>query len=70
MTHDEVIRMAREAGSLHEGALFVPDAFVLRFAHLVEQHLISQGYRKCAEGQRTTQHCGLLEEAVRQEREK
>ena len=35
MTQDDIIRMAREAGSLHEGELFVPDAFVLRFANLV-----------------------------------
>lgn len=35
MTRDDIIRMAREAGSLNEGALFVPDAFVLRFAAIV-----------------------------------
>jgi hypothetical protein len=28
-----------------------------------------EGWRQCAKGQRTTQFCGLLEEAVRAERE-
>ena len=40
-----------------------------RFAALIEQHLVKQGYRKCAEGQRTTQFCGMLEQAVEAERE-
>jgi hypothetical protein len=69
---EEIIRMAREAGAstLHggEAALF-GDAAIERFAALHEQYLISQGYRKCAKGQRTTQFCGLLEDAVQAERE-
>jgi hypothetical protein len=39
------------------------------FAALVKQHLVKQGYRKCAEGQKTTQFCGMLEQAVTAERE-
>ena len=35
MNREDIIRMAREAGSQHQGELFVPDAFVLRFAALV-----------------------------------
>ena len=35
MNREELIRMAREAGALHDGPLFVPDAFALRFAELV-----------------------------------
>ena len=35
MNRKDIIRMAREAGSQHQGELFVPDAFVLRFAALV-----------------------------------
>ena len=35
MNREELIRMAREAGALHDGPLFVPDAFALRFAALV-----------------------------------
>ena len=40
-----------------------------RFATLVEQHLIESGYRKCAGGQRITQYCCMVEEAVKEERE-
>lgn len=35
-----------------------------------EQQMIRDGWRKCAEGQKTTQFCGLLAEAVAAEREK
>jgi len=67
MNRDDIIRMALESGcfdlreSLTDG--------LERFAALVEQHLIATGYRKCAENQHTTQHCGLLEQAVAAERE-
>ena len=44
-----------------------------RFAALVAaaevERMKSEGWRQCAEGQRTTQFCGLLEEAVAAERE-
>ena len=72
MTRDDIIRMAREAGMpvewLEEYKAITWEEFE-RFAALIEQHLISQGYRRCAQGQRETQHCALLEEAVRAERE-
>ncbi|NCA02835.1 MAG: hypothetical protein EBS87_11870 [Sphingomonadaceae bacterium] len=84
MTRDDIIRMAREAGlkvgtNLSNITLVgAPSEYGLahltidelkRFAALVEQHLIQQGYRKCAKGQRTTQFCGMLEDAVKAERE-
>lgn len=72
MTRDDIIRMAREAGATDKTNLGVMQFYVNeleRFAALVEQHLISTGYRKCAEGQRTTQFCGQLEAAVAAERE-
>ena len=65
MTKDEVIKMAREA-AFHTPVL---EAELLRFAALIEEHLKDQGYRQCAKGQRTTQFCGMLEQAVRAERE-
>ena len=44
-----------------------------RFAALVaaekEQQMIRDGWRQCAKGQRTTQYCGLLDAAVKDERE-
>jgi hypothetical protein len=77
MTRDDIIRMAQEADDYADRLLgkgeFHPDKHDVRddhFAALHEQYLISQGYRKCAEGQRTTQWCGLLEDAVKAEREK
>lgn len=78
MTRDDIIRMAREAGADEH---YVSDAddipwsveFSLTnletFISLVEQNLIQQGYRQCAKGQRTTQFCGLLQDAVLAERE-
>jgi hypothetical protein len=35
-----------------------------------DQQMIADGWRKCAVGQRTTQHCGMVEEARAQERER
>ena len=69
MTRDEILRLAREAGVMPLDHFYVTDAFLQRFVHLVEQRMIRDGYRKCAEGQRTTQFCGLLDAAVKAERE-
>jgi len=84
VNRDDILRMAREvilkvstniSGITLVGA---PSEYGLahltideleRFAALVEQHLLQQGYRKCAKGQRTTQFCGMLEDAVKAERE-
>jgi hypothetical protein len=64
----DIIRMAREAGIMPIVLHHWP--FELeRFAQKVEAALIEQGYRKCAEGQKTTQFCGMLEQAVLAERE-
>jgi len=69
MTRDEILRLAREAGVMPLEHFYVTDVFLQRFVHLVEQRMIRDGYRKCAEGQRTTQFCGLLDAAVKAERE-
>ena len=69
MNRDEILRLAREAGVMPLDHFYVTDVFLQRFVHLVEQRLIRDGYRKCAEGQRTTQFCGLLDAAVKAERE-
>jgi hypothetical protein len=67
MNSDDINRMAREA---HLPACHAEHPKALaRFAARVEEHLISQGYRKCAEGQRTTQFCGMVEAAREEERE-
>ena len=78
MTRDDIISMAREAGMEKDGDNFFSpgheeiDVHITdleRFAQLVESALIEQGYRKCAEGQKTTQFCGMLEQAVLAERD-
>ena len=69
MNRDEILRLAREAGVMPLENFYVTDVFLQRFVHLVEQRLIRDGYRQCAQGQRTTQFCGLLDAAVKAERE-
>ena len=73
--NEEIIKMARKAGGtqpkprmqpyfwrMHEGDLE-------RFFHMAQAAMVEQGWRKCAEGQRTTQFCGMTEKAVQEERE-
>jgi len=67
---DDVIKMAEEAGIV----MSLTDERVTlnklnRFLELHLKALVSEGYRKCAEGQWTTKYCGLLETAVKAERE-
>ena len=80
MTRDDIIRWAKESGWKRVGRNpdTGPEFPVLignleRFSALVaaekEAQMIRDGYRKCAEGQRTTQYCGLLDAAVKAERE-
>jgi hypothetical protein len=71
---DEIIKMAREAQQESfvgdTGHWFKMEAKDLeRFFHMAQAAVIEQGYRKCAEGQKTTQFCGMLEQAVLAERE-
>ena len=78
MTRADIIRMAQEAGAIPSGdprewdVWLFQDPSMDRFAALVaaekEQQMIRDGWRKCAVGQRTTQFCGLLDEAVKAER--
>ena len=85
MTRDDIIRMAREAGFVidekaqqHQpNCIFhtyhMIDEQLKRFAALVaaakREHMISDGWRQCAQGQRTSQHCAVAEQARRDERE-
>ena len=68
---DEIIKMARNCGAED----FSNEVWLLsfenleRFFHMAQAAVIEQGYRKCAEGQKTTQFCGMLEQAVLAERE-
>ena len=49
MTSEDIIRMAREAGASHDGPLFVPDAFTLRFAALVAKREREECAKVCEE---------------------
>ena len=80
MNRDDIIKMALEAGfNEFTGGLRddgSQDTYLdcwpeqlERFFHMAQAAMIEQGYRKCAEGQRTTQFCGMVEKAVQEERE-
>ena len=68
MTKEDVLRFARDAELNAHDSEWLSVRFE-RFAALIEEHLKEQGYRQCAKGQRTTQFCGMLEQAVQAERE-
>lgn len=79
MTREEVVRLAKEAGLSPPQEIVVNHywtaelADLERFADLlgkfVSDRMIANGWRQCAQGQRTTQFCGQLESAVAGERE-
>lgn len=76
MTNDEIKELALKSGfTLRDLSEDGPDLhpYVYEFASrlLVKQHedMLAEGYRFCAKGQRTTQFCRQLEEAVKAERE-
>jgi hypothetical protein len=80
MNKEDIIRMAREAGANYYGtgeegvtAFMLRDEAIERFAALVaaaeREHIISDGWRQCAQGQRTSQFCAVAEQARREERE-
>ena len=59
METDKVLALAREAGlavtiSSHDS--------LYKFAALLQQQMIEDGWRQCAKGQGTTQFCGVAEE--------
>jgi len=74
MTRDDIIRLARGVWSAGDVYIGPSTESLERFAALVAaaevERMKSEGWRQCAEGQRTTQFCGLLEEAVNAERER
>jgi hypothetical protein len=79
MTRDDIIRMAREAcdtdkvDAWHNGFWTLTQEEIERFAALVaaaeREAILKDGWRQCAKDQRTTQFCGMLQQAVLTERE-
>ena len=75
LSRDDIIEMAREAGLLpcqgiHPGDLerFARAAYAAGAA-AERDRMISEGWRQCAQGQKTTQHCAVAEQARQEERE-
>ena len=81
MNREEIIKMALECGfneftdglrddGSRDTYLDCWPEQLERFFHMAQAAMVEQGWRKCAEGQRTTQFCGMTEKAVQEEREK
>ena len=60
MTTDKVLALAHQAGM--NATFDGNNAVSIRFAKLIQQQMIEDGWRQCAEGQGTTQFCGMAEE--------
>ena len=73
MTRDDIIRMYEKANGWSPAAYAITLEELERFAALVaaaeREAMIEQGWRQCAKDQRTTQFCGMVEQAVLAERE-
>jgi len=78
MNREDIIRMAREArgypAAPTDGSLWLfSESHLERFATLVaaaeREAILKDGWRQCAKDQRTTQFCGMLQQAVLTERE-
>jgi hypothetical protein len=67
MTRDDIDKLWNQAldQSIAAGEKFTRYSFV----ELINREMIRDGWRQCAEGQKTTQFCGQLEAAVKAERE-
>lgn len=65
--NEDIIRMARDAGSIDSEDVI--ETVYATFAAAERERMISEGWRRCAVGQKTTQFCGLANVAVQAERE-
>jgi len=70
MTDEELGQLMRQCWNEYPDMLkFDTFKFGRLVAEAERERMKSEGWRHCAEGQRTTQYCGPLEEAVKAERE-
>ncbi len=67
MTRDDIDKLWNQAldQSIAAGEKFTRHSFV----ELLKRQMILDGWRQCAEGQRATQACSLVEDALKAERE-
>jgi hypothetical protein len=63
------MRMAKNEYGIYAFTAESLKHFAVLVAAAEQERMKSEGWRQCAKGQRTTQYCGLLEEAVKAERE-
>jgi hypothetical protein len=75
MKTEDIFKMAREAGfsGYDSQSECLTHFFRLAYeagAAAERNRMIADGWRQCAQGQRTTQHCGMVEQARLEEREK
>jgi hypothetical protein len=68
MTRDDLIRIAKNEYGIYAFTAKTLEHFIDLVAAAERERMITEGYRQCAEGQSTTQYCGLLEAAVKAER--
>ena len=73
LSRDDIIRMAEQAGASRLAKVPGFTEFLARFAALVaaaeRNRMIADGWRQCAQGQRTSQLCAVAEQARLEERE-
>jgi len=55
--------------AMHDSIRAGEDFARYRFAALLREKMISEGWRQCAQGQKTTQFCAVAEQARLEERE-
>jgi hypothetical protein len=69
---EEIMRMAAESGLTHPMNC-ISHGVTERFAALVaaaeRDRMISEGWRQCAQGQKTSQFCAVAEQVRQEERE-
>ena len=66
MTRDELDTLWSRA--MHEAIKAGEDFTRYHFAALLRERMIADGWRQCAQGQKTTQHCAVAEQARQDER--
>jgi hypothetical protein len=54
--------------AMHDSIRAGEDFARYRFAALLREKMVSEGWRQCAQGQKTTQHCAVAEQARQEER--
>jgi hypothetical protein len=66
MTTEDIIRWARQCAVGETVIAFTLNQlkdFAKRVAHDERNHMIADGWRQCAQGQKTSQHCSVAEQA-------